>query len=105
MHSFTLLTGEKLFDDVCPMDGRSIPHDEQLAGNLAQQHAYKPHDVLGLVRSLLHLHEKPSFLGDTPNRGQMVARQLDAQHGSVPSQGIGADGHRQQIKTCFIDEN
>ena len=72
---------------------------------LREPHAYKPHHVLGFVRSLLHLHENPSFLGDPSNGAEVIARQLDAQHGSVPAQRIGTYGHRQQVKAGFIDKD
>jgi hypothetical protein len=74
MDPFAQWAGEKLFDHICAMDRRSIPNDQQLASDFVEQHPQKPHDIFCFVGSLLHLHEKPSLLGDASNRGKMIAR-------------------------------
>lgn len=42
------------------MDRRAIPDDEQLAMDLAQQHAQETYDVLRVVGQLLCLHKQAS---------------------------------------------
>jgi hypothetical protein len=105
MDPFAHRAGEKLFDHICTMDRRSIPNDQQRACDFVEQHPQKPHDILGLVGSLLHLHEQPSLLGDASNRGKMIARQLHAQDGSLSARRVGPYDHRQQIKARFINKN
>jgi hypothetical protein len=104
MQALAHRTREKLLDHLRTMDGRAIPNEKQLTWDLAQQ-LDKPHDILGLIGSLLHVHEKPSLWGDPSDRGKMIAGQLHPQHGSLPARCIGPHRHRQQIKTRFIDKD
>ena len=85
MDPFAHRAGEKLFDHVCAMDRRAIPNDQDLPGDFVEQHLQKQHDILGLVGSLLHLHEEPSLLGDAPNGRKMVTGQPHPENWGLPT--------------------
>jgi len=82
---------------------RTVPNDQQRARHRAEEQAYKSHDILGVGRSRLHLHEEPSLGSDASESREMIARQLEAQHRSLPASRRGSHDHRQQRKACLID--
>ena len=51
--------GEELLDDATPVDRRSVPDDEQLARDMAQEMAEKAHDVGTPDPMLVHLKVEP----------------------------------------------
>ncbi|GHO64046.1 hypothetical protein KSC_029380 [Ktedonobacter sp. SOSP1-52] len=76
VNSFAHRAGEKGFDHFRSVDGQAIPNNEQLARDLAEQYLQKTDDVLCCRGSLLHLHEDPPFLSDTPYGRKMITGQL-----------------------------
>src|SRR5215831_18297181 len=53
-------SGQEVLDGLPTMNRRAIPDEEQLAGNLAQEHAQEPHDIDTVIALRLGLQEEPS---------------------------------------------
>jgi hypothetical protein len=96
---------QKIFDRLTTMNGRSIPDDQQVAGNLTSEQLQKAYDIWTFVRMLLRLHKDPALRGDATHGRKMVTRQLDAQGGRLAYRRIGANGHGQEVKGGLIDKN
>jgi hypothetical protein len=50
------------------VDRGPVPNDQELAADLAQEQASKPHHVLSTISRLLHLHVDAPLWRDAPNR-------------------------------------
>ncbi len=93
---------QELLDRMGAMDGRAVSDDQQLATHLAQQPLQEAHDILGVVRSLLRLHEQAPRRRDPTDGGEMLARERHAQHPRLPAWRPGAYRHGQQIEAGLI---
>ena len=86
------------FDRLPPMNRRSIPNNQELAGDLAEQELEKADNIFAAVGVILHLHEQTAIRGDAADRGQVITRELHPQDRRLPLWRPGADGHRQQVE-------
>src|SRR5450631_1266438 len=93
---------QKVFDRLTAMNGRSIPDDQQVAGNLTGEQLQKANDIGAFVRMVLGLHEEPPLWGNATHSRKMVVGQFDWQDGRLPLRRIGAHSHRQQVKGGLI---
>ena len=69
---------------------------------LREVQAQEPYDIFGPIGSILHLHQQTPVRGDPTDGGQMIPRQLHAQHRRLSDGGPGAYRHGQQIKARLI---
>ena len=65
----------------------------------------EPHDILGFIRVLLHLHEDTPLRSDATDGRKMVTSQLHPQNRRLSPRGVRSHDHRQRIKACFIHKN
>src|SRR5258706_13727791 len=93
---------EVVLDRLATMDRRAIPDDEQLAGDLAQQHAQEAHDIGRVVGMVLRLQEQPPVGREPPDGGQMVMGQRHPQHRRPPARRPRAHGHRQEVEAGLV---
>ena len=98
-------SAQKVFDDVRAMDGRAIPDDQQFAGDLAQKHLQKAHDIWPFVRVILHLHEQSSIWCQSTDDRQVITGQRNSQDGCLTHGCIAAHGHGQEIKRRLVYED
>ena len=66
------------------MDRGSIPDDEELAGDLAQEHAQKPDHIRAVVGRGLCLPHQALVLGEGGDRRALISGQGDSQDWGVP---------------------
>lgn len=84
------------------MDWRTISDDQQLAMDLAEQHAQEAHDVVGVIDLLLGLHEEAAVRGDATDGGLMVAGERHRQQRRLPTRCPGAHHHGQQVEARLV---
>jgi len=102
MNTFGSAVGQEIFDCFTAMNGRTIPDDQQLAGDFTQEDLQKASHIVPLVRVVLRLHEDPSFWSNATNGRKMVSRQFDVQDRRLSDRGIRPNRHWQQIKRRLI---
>jgi hypothetical protein len=92
--------------DLRAVDRGSIPNDQQLAGLVAQQVLQEADDIRTAERTLLHLQEQPSGVGEPADRGQMVMGERRVQQGRLAPRSVGADdaGQRVEGRLVYPDE-
>jgi len=79
-----LAAPQEVLDGLAAMNGRAIPDDQQLAADLAQQHAQEAHDIGRAVGLLLGLHEQAPRRHDAADRREMVMGERHLQEGVCP---------------------
>src|SRR6266849_1024802 len=94
--------GQEVLDGLAPMNGCPIPDQEQLARDLAQQHAQEAHHIGRVVGMVLGLQEQPSVGGQGTNRRQMVMRERHPQNRGVAPRRPGAHRPRQQVDARLV---
>lgn len=94
---------QEVLDGLAAMDGRAVPDDQQLAGDVAEQMLEEAHDIRALERPLLHQHEQSIVRGDGTDDREMIATQWEREDRRLPAWGVGADRAREQVEARFID--
>jgi hypothetical protein len=67
------------------MNGRPIPNDEELAGDLAHEHAQEADHLGAVVRPGLGLQEETPITAQRPDRRAVIAGKRDFEHGRLPT--------------------
>ena|SRR2546426_11118192 len=93
---------EKVLDFVSPVDGRAVPDEDDLAGDLPQEDTQEAHHRCGVIGSRTYLHEQAPIQRDPADRRKMIVREFDPQQWRLSTWGPGAHGHRQEVKARFI---
>jgi hypothetical protein len=96
-------TGQKVFDRLAAMDGGSIPDNEELARELAQQDAQKPHHINAVLGLRLRLHHQALVGGEGRDRRAMIACQGNPQDRGLPVPRPRADVMGKQVKPRLIN--
>lgn len=96
--------GEEVLDRLTVMDRRTVPDHQQLAPHVPQQLAEEGDDRRPAERLPLDVGEQPPVRRDGADHGEVVARERDAQDGSLTAWGIGARDERQQIEGGLVYE-
>jgi hypothetical protein len=65
---FVAQTLEKLFDLVSAVNGGTIPDENNLAGNLAQENPQEADDRFGIIGGGSYLHEEFPIQADSTDR-------------------------------------
>jgi hypothetical protein len=94
---------QEVLDRLAAMDGGTVPDDQQLARDLAEQMLEEAHDIRARVRVILHEHEQTTRRRDAADDGQMVVGQGQTEDGSLPPGGVGADSAGEQVEARFVD--
>ena len=94
--------GEEVLDDLGAVDGRAVPDDEQLAGDMAQQVLEEPHYVRTPQGLFFHLHQDLSRRGDRTDGGEVIPSQGHPQHGGLAPGRIGAHGGGQEVEARLV---
>lgn len=102
METFGSASGQKIFDGLRAMNACSVPDDQELAWDLAQEQLQEAHHIRPFERVVLNVHDQPSIQGQAANRREMIASQGNSQNGRCSHRGISAHGHRQQVKACLV---
>src|SRR5215468_1399704 len=84
------------------MDWRTIPDDEELAGDLAQEQAEETHHIGAVVGLRLRLHQQAMVRRDGRNGRAMIPGQRYPQDRGLPLSRPGADVMRQQIEPRLV---
>jgi hypothetical protein len=95
--------GQEVLDRLAAMDRCTIPDDQELAGDVAEQMLEKADDVWALVRSLLHLQEQPPVRSDATDDREVIPAQRQSEDGCLAAWGIGPDGGREQVEAGLVD--
>src|SRR5258706_4699492 len=93
---------QELLDGLAPMNRRAIPDQEQLAGDLPQEHPQETDNVRRVIALLLGLQEQPPIGGEAADRRQMVMGQRHPQDRGVAPRGPGPHGHGQQVEAGLV---
>ena len=94
--------GQEGLDHLRAMDGRAIPHHQQLARDVSQQVLEEKHHVGATQGMLAHLEQDAAGRGHPADQGQVIAREGYVQDGHLPAWGVGADHGRQQIAAGLV---
>lgn len=95
---------EEVLDHATAMDRRTVPHDQQRAGDLPEQVADEVHDRRSPKRPILHAGEEPPVRGDRTDRREVVVGERRAQHRRLAAGGIRPGDERQRIEAGFVYE-
>jgi hypothetical protein len=95
-------TSREVLDRLSAIDRRSIPDDEQLAADLAQQHAQEAHDIERAIGVVLRLHKESPIGRETTHDGQMATGQRHAQERRLAVQRPRPHGHGKQVEAGLI---
>src|SRR5260370_14787156 len=93
---------QEVFDGLAAMDRRPVPDDQQLAAHLAQQHPQEAHDVVGVIRPLLGLHEQAALWRDPADGREVVVGERRRQGRSLPTWRPGPHGPGQQVEAGLV---
>src|SRR3989304_5281355 len=96
---------QKISDGVSMMGGQAIPDNQQLARDMPQQMAQEADDVWPLEGSILDHDEQLALRGNGTDGRQVVPTQGDLQNRRLSARGIRLDDGRQQIKARFIHKH
>ena len=77
MDAFGSTCGQKILDGLRAMNARSIPDDQQLAWDLAQEQLQEAHHIWPFERPVPEVHDQPPIQGEATNGREMITRQLD----------------------------
>jgi hypothetical protein len=105
MKAFGAPSAQKVFDDARTMNRRTVPNDQQVAGNFAQKHLQEAHDIWPFVRVILDLHEQSTIWRQSADGRQVVTGQRNSQDGRLPHGRRGSHGHGQQVERRLIYED
>src|ERR1035437_2208816 len=104
-----LLAGQKLFDDISPVDGASIPHQFDVSTQVAQEMPQELEHLLALDVGDMELGVEPQTLalrrhGDTGNSRDPLPGVAVPEQGSLAHRrpGLGDVGNKQE--SAFIEE-
>ena len=95
-------TGQEVLDRLATMDRGAIPDDEELASDLAQQEAEKPHHIGAVIGLGLRLHDQALVGRDGRDRRAMIAGQGNPQDRGLPVPRPGADVMGKQVEPRLI---
>ena len=96
--------GEEVLDRPAVVNRRAVPDHQQLPPHLAQQLAEEGDDRRPAERLGLDVGEEPPVGGDGADRGEMIARERDAQDGRLAAWGIRARHEGQQGERRLVYE-
>jgi hypothetical protein len=98
--------GQEVAHRLGAVDRGTIPDDEQLAWDLAEQVVEKADDIRAPQRALLHLEQQASGGGQPADHGQMVMGERRVQQRRLAPRGVGADdpGQRVEGRLVYPDE-
>jgi hypothetical protein len=105
MDAFGSALSQKVFDRLRAMNGSSIPDDQQVAWDLAQEQLQEADHIRPFVGMVLSLHTQLSFQGNRPDGREMVMGQRNLQQRRLADGSIGMHRHWQQIEPRFIYEH
>ena len=95
--------GQEVLDDLGTMDGRAVPHHQQLARDVAQQVLEEAHHIWAAEGVVAHLEQDAAGRGQPADQGEVIAGEGHVQNGHLPTWGIGADHGRQQVAAGLVD--
>lgn len=93
MNAGSRTSRQKVFDHLAVMDGRTIPDNQQLPRNLAQELLEKAHHIWSLVGVILGLHEQSPLWCQRSDGRDMVTGELHAQERRLAHGSIGPHRH------------
>lgn len=102
MQAFGGPARQKILDRLSVVNGSSIPDDEQLALDLAQQEAEEADHVCAVIRRGLGLHVHASVSREGTDRRAMIPRQGDAEHRCLLAARPGPHVVGQQIEPGLV---
>src|SRR5687768_8163213 len=71
--------GEEVLDRLAAMDGSTVPDDQELTGDVAEEMLEEADDVRALVGMILHQHEQAPLRRDAADDRQVVVAQREAE--------------------------
>src|SRR3954454_8243408 len=87
------------------MDGRAVPHDQELARYLAEGVLEEVNHVLAIKSPLLLEHQQLSLKGDTAHGREVIARELLVEDGCLAHRSGGAYDGGEEVKAALIHEH
>lgn len=95
---------QKVADGVPTVNRRSVPDDEQLARNLAQQLVEEGDHVCPADGVILDVGEEPALRRDRADNGEVIVGERRTQHRRLSTGGIGARHERQGVEAGLVYE-
>jgi|GraSoiStandDraft_43_1057313.scaffolds.fasta_scaffold311750_2 hypothetical protein len=105
MEAFGPTAGQEVLDRLPSMDGRAVPDHQQLAGEIAQQMAQKPHHILALERPLRNQEQELAVGGDPADGREVILGQGDPQDGRLAPRRVAPHAGGEQIEAGFVYPN
>ena len=102
MEPLRCTASEEVLDRLAAMDWCTVPDDEQVAWNLAQELPEESHHRRTPEGGVLDAGEQPPVGGDGADDGQVVIRQRRAQDGRLAARGIRPRHERQWIESGLV---
>ena len=100
--------GEGVLHRLAVVNGRAVPDDEELAPDLTEQLAKEGDDRRPAERLRLNLRlnmgKQPPVRRDGADGGEMVARERDAQDGSLAAWGVRTRHEGEKVERCLVYE-
>src|SRR5579884_367260 len=90
MNAFGSALSQKIFDGLRAMNARSIPDDQELAWDLAQQQLQEPHHIRPFERVVLNVHDQTPVQGEAADSREVIASQGNLQDRCLSHRGRGA---------------
>src|SRR3954464_3072180 len=87
------------------MDGRAVPHDQELARYLAEGVLEEVNHVLAIKSPLLLEHQQLSLKGDTAHGREVITRELLVEDGCLAHRSVGAHEAGKQVEAALIHEH
>src|SRR5258708_17334104 len=94
VHASGTAPTQEVLDGLAAMNGRAVPDHQELATDLAQQHAQEADDIRRVVGTLLGLHEQAPVRRDAADRREMVIIDRHPQQRRLPTRCPGPPAHR-----------
>ena len=94
---------QEVLDRLATMDRGTVPDDQELTGDVAQQVLQEPDDVRALVGTLLDVHQQPARRGNAADDGQVIPAQRQAEEGRLSAWRVGTDGAGEQVEAGLVD--
>ena len=97
--------GQKFLDHFAAMNRGSVPKDQQLARDVAQQELEKLDHIRPFIRPFQHRHVEFTLGRDAAHRRKMVVAQVLLDHRGLAHRGVGAQRHWQQVEPRLVGEH
>src|SRR5258706_4753234 len=102
VHASGTAPRQEVLDGLAAMNGRPVPDHQELATDLAQQHAQEADDIRRVVGTLLGLQEQAPVRREAADRREMVMSERHAQQRRLPTWCPGPHGQGQPVEARLV---